>query len=98
MDTPYKTPSKKPRNSSKKQHYAWKEDEKELVKEGANKGWKETRIKNYYFKGIGPSKSQIKTFLEKLTTNGGSLAQSGLNNIPNFAQNNSVGNFHFFFY
>lgn len=98
MDTtPYKTPNdkKRPRplnGGNRKKHYKWTEQEKNIVKEGANKGWKETKIKTNYFKDGGPSKSQIKTLLEKLTTKG-NLSDSGLNNIPKFPQSNTIGKF-----
>jgi hypothetical protein len=48
-------------------HYQWNENEIEKVKEGKSKGWKEHKIKNYYFLNVeNPTKHHIKTLLNKI--------------------------------
>ena len=88
----YKTPIK-PKFVAYKPQYNWTDTEKQKVIEGANKGWKETRIKNTSFPDSGPSKSQIKTLLQKLPFRTGGVANSGLANFPEFAQGAPKGNF-----
>jgi hypothetical protein len=105
-NTPYKTPKKtsgrKITNASKKPRYLWNKVELEKIKEGSNKGWKAKRIKDFYFGGTtNPTSGQIDTQLKKIVSNSSSLVNSGLNNIPNFGQDNTVGkklNLKFFNY
>jgi hypothetical protein len=67
------------------------------VIDGANKDWKEYKIKKIYFANTTyPTVSQIKTKLKKIPFMSGGVANSGLVNNPNFAQQQPKGIFNFY--